>query len=52
MMVTEMFNLKGEIRNAINHLDESEHVKKDIVNLINTLYIQQEPLGIVCIVTS
>ena len=52
MTVMEMFNLKGEIRNAINHLDEwmkPEHVKKDIVNIINTLYIQREPLGVVCI---
>ena len=52
MLVTEFFNLKGEIRNAINHLDEwmkPEHVKKDKVNLINTLYIQREPLGVVCI---
>ena len=54
MTVTEMFSLKAEIRNAINHLDEwmkPEHVKKDIVNLINTLYIQREPLGVVCIIS-
>ena len=52
MTVTEMLSVKAEIRNAINHLDEwmkPEHVKKDIVNLINTLYIQREPLGVVCI---
>ena len=52
MLVTEFFNLKGEIRNAINHLDEwmkPEHVKKDKVNLLNTMYIQREPLGVICI---
>ena len=55
MKVTEMFGVKAEIRNAINHLDEwmkPEHVKKDIVNLINTLYIQREPLGVVCVVST
>ena len=52
MKVTELFNLKGEIRNAINHLDEwmgPEYVKRDIVNVINTLWIKREPLGVVCV---
>ena len=52
MKVTELFNLKEEIVNAINHLDEwmgSEYVKRDIVNVINTLWIRREPLGVVCV---
>ena len=55
MQIGEFFNLKGEIRNAINHLDEwmkPEYVKRDKVNLINTLWIRPEPLGVVCIISA
>ena len=52
MKIAELFNLKGEIMNAINHLDEwmgAEYVKKGVKNMIDTLWIQREPLGVVCV---
>jgi len=50
--MSEFLTVKGEIRNAINHLDEwmkPEHVKKNLANMINTLCVRREPLGVVCI---
>ena len=51
-IVFELMVLTGEIINTINNLDEwmkPEHVKKDLANIINTLCIQQDPLGVVCV---
>jgi len=52
MIFNEFLSLKGEIIDAINNLDEwmkPEHVKKDMANIINTLCIQRDPLGVVCV---
>ena len=52
MVFNEFLNTKGEIIDAINNLDEwmkPEHVKKDLANIINTLCIQRDPLGVVCV---
>ena len=54
-MLGELFSTKAEIVTAINNLDEwmePEYVKKDIANLINSIYIQREPLGVVCVISS
>ena len=54
-MLGELFSTKAEIVTAINNLDEwmePEYVKKDMANLINSIYIQREPLGVVCVISS
>jgi len=51
-ILSEYTGIKGEIIDAINNLDEwmkPEHVKKDLANIINTLCIQRDPLGVVCV---
>jgi len=53
--MAELFSTKSEVVTAINNLDEwmkPEYVKKDMVNMINSIYIQREPLGVACVFSS
>ena len=48
----ELIPIKSEIINAINNLDnwmKPEHVKKGLINVINSIYIQPELFGVVCV---
>ena len=48
----EFIPSKTEIITAINNLDDwmkPEYVKKDLMNMINSIYIEQEPFGVVCV---
>ena len=48
----EFIPTKTEIITAINNLDswmKPEYVKKDLANMINSIYIEQEPFGVVCV---
>ncbi|XP_065902144.1 aldehyde dehydrogenase, dimeric NADP-preferring-like [Dysidea avara] len=54
-MLGEFFSTKAELVTAINNLDEwmkPEYVKKDMTDMINSIYIQREPLGVVCVISS
>lgn len=54
-VLLEFLTVKSEIVTAINNLDQwmkPEHVKKDLANMINSLYIQREPFGVVCVFSS
>ena len=51
-ILLELIPIKSEIINAINNLDnwmKPEHVKKGLINVINSIYIQPEPFGVVCV---
>ena len=51
-MLMEVIPIKSEIINAINNLDnwmKPEYVKKDLINMINSIYVQPEPFGVVCV---
>ena len=48
----EFIPIKTEIVTAINNLDNwmrPEYVKKNLMNVINSIYIEPEPLGVVCV---
>ena len=50
--VLELGNVRTEIITAINNLDNwmrPEYVKKDLAHMINSLYIEHEPFGVICV---
>ena len=51
-VLLEFIPIKTEIVTAINNLDEwmkPEYVKKNLMNMINSIYIEPEPFGVVCV---
>ena len=51
-VLLEFISIKTEIVTAINNLDDwmrPEYVKKNLMNMINSIYIEPEPFGVVCV---
>ena len=51
-VLLEFIPIKTEIVTAMNNLDDwmrPEYVKKNLMNMINSIYTEPEPLGVVCV---
>lgn len=52
-MLSELFFLMNDIKNSLYYIDswiKPQHVEKDLANLLNSVYIQSDPYGVVLII--